>query len=373
MGSSGNNREDFESAVFLNYLIQGMAEGVIFIDEENIIRLCNPVGGAIRGVSGKEIVGNQFLDCHPKATHQRVLRVVDDLKTGRKKELKRTVRLRGRFYEHTYSGVKDRGGRFLGVVAVSRDVTERELLEKELMEHTKKLEHSNQMKELFADIIRHDLINPANIIANYAEIILEEGSSEDIDIAVRGIKKSSDRLIEMIENARKYSMLEDVRDLVFKEADLGEAIKRTIGDFQPHLNEKKIEILHNLDGQYPADTTHIIEDVFSNLVSNAIKYSPEKSTVSIEIADEGKNWLIFVADQAEKIPEGDKLSIFERFKRAGKGSVKGSGLGLAIVKRAVELHKGEVWVEDNPQGGNIFNVRLPKKHPSHKEEANNGR
>jgi len=91
----------YKSAEFLSHLIRGMAEGVIFIDDQNVVRLCNPVGGSIRGVSVEEITGKNFLECHPKPTHEKVLQIIEHLKTDRKKELKRTVKIKGRFYEHT--------------------------------------------------------------------------------------------------------------------------------------------------------------------------------------------------------------------------------------------------------------------------------
>ncbi|RMF90814.1 MAG: PAS domain S-box protein [Methanobacteriota archaeon] len=369
MEDAGDSGDSYSNREFLKYLIQGMAEGVIFIDDRNIVRLCNPVGGAIRGVKGQDIVGNPLLKCHPEKVHERVLAVIEDLREGRKKEVKRTVRLKGGYYEHTYSAVRDDRGRFLGVVAVSRDITEREVLEQHLKERTEKLERSNHLKELFADIIRHDLINPASIISNYAEMALEDAGEGELAQEMRAIKKSADRLIEMIENAGKYSRLEDAQELTFDELDLGEIMSRSIEDFRQQAEDKGITIRHSLQGRYPAQVNPGMADVFSNLISNAIKYSPEKATISIGIDDESGHWLVWVADEAERIPEEDRESIFERFKRVGKGSVKGSGLGLAIVKRIVELHNGEVWVEDASSGGNTFYVRIPKEQ----EKADNGR
>ena len=104
----------------------------------------------------------------------------------------------------------------------------------------------------------------------------------------------------------------------------------------------------------------LIEDIFSNLISNAIKYSPAKSTVKVDISDNADSWIVSVADSGEGIAEEEKQNIFERFERAGLTNIKGTGLGLAIAKRIVELHKGTIWVEDNSEEGSKFFVSLPK-------------
>jgi signal transduction histidine kinase len=70
--------------------------------------------------------------------------------------------------------------------------------------------------------------------------------------------------------------------------------------------------------------------------------------------------VLFVKDQGEGIPDEHKQRIFSRFERLGKEGVQGSGLGLTITKQIVSLHRGEIWVEDNPSGGSAFFVRVPK-------------
>jgi PAS domain S-box-containing protein len=353
----------YGSSEFLGHLIGGMVEGVIFIDDENIVQLCNPVGGIIRSVKGEEIVGKPFLECHPERVYKNVLAVVEELKAEGKRELNRTVRFKERYFEHSYSAVRDGDGRYLGIVAVSRDITTRRSLEKKLTEHAKELERSNQIKDLFSDIMSHDFINPSSVILNLADLLLdEEELGEDVENDVMRIKHSAERLVEMIEDARKFSKLEDIGEIAFNETDLKALLEKSIQDFQHILEEKNQRVIWKSDQKSIARVSHFIEDVFSNLLSNAIKYSPEGSEIVVGVENKSGSALISVADQAEKIPKEYQNSIFERFKRLGKESVKGTGLGLAIVKRVIELHNGRVWVEDNPDGGNIFYVETPKKN-----------
>ena len=108
----------------------------------------------------------------------------------------------------------------------------------------------------------------------------------------------------------------------------------------------------------------IIEQVFTNFISNAIKYSPEGSHVVVGISDAGDEWKVTVKDSGSGISEHDRELIFTRFSRlekAKKGGIKGTGLGLAIVHKIVYLHNGSVGVDSNsPEKGSTFWVRLNK-------------
>ncbi len=351
----------YGSSEFLNHLIQGMAEGVIFIDAENIVRLCNPVGGSIRGVKGADIVGKQFLDCHPERVYEKVLALIEKLKTGEQREISRVVRLGERFFEHSYSAVRDGDGRYLGIVAVSRDITERRILESELVERTKMLEQSNSLKDLFADIMSHDFINPSSVIMNYAEMLLEGELPGDSADYVRRIQMSAEKLVSLINDARKFSRLEESEDLTLEAMDITAIITDSLKGLEKEIAKKEIKIRWKNRSAQIIRVSPLIEDVFTNLLSNAVKYSPEKSDVVLNVEDKAESTVISVSDQAEKIERKHWKNIFERFTRVGKESVKGSGLGLAIVKRIVELHHGRVWVEDNPRGGNTFKVEIPNK------------
>ncbi len=351
--------KSYKSSDFLNNLIKEMAEGVIFIDSENVIRLCNPVGGIIRGVKGEEIVGKNFLHCHPPKTVEKVLSVIEKLKNS-DEDITRTVRFKDGFYEHTYAAVRDSKGMFLGVVAVSRNITERVTLEGKLKEHAEKLERSNNLKALFTDVLSHDLLNPAGVISSYADLMLDEDLSEDVSVYAKGIKKNVKRLIEMIQNANTYSRLEDSSDITFEELDIGKMLAEVIEEFKNLSDEKSIRIKYHAN-PYKALASPMLREVFSNLISNAIKYSPDGSTVEVGIAEDDQHIDVWVSDQAERIPAELRSAVFERFKRVGKGNIKGSGLGLAIVKRIMDLHQGRAYIVDSPSGGNVFRVRLPKK------------
>jgi signal transduction histidine kinase len=165
----------------------------------------------------------------------------------------------------------------------------------------------------------------------------------------------------MIESASKLSRLESISVLEFKVMDVGAVLRLAIQSLGSQFRSKHIVLENNATGKYNAKTSPVLEEVFVNLLSNAVKYSPENSRVMVDILDNGDKWKVTVTDFGEGVADENKPFVFERFKRATKAAVKGTGLGLAIVKRIIDLHGGEVGVEDNPEGkGSVFWVTVKK-------------
>ncbi len=224
-----------------------------------------------------------------------------------------------------------------------------------------KLEDSNNLKDLFTDIMRHDLLNPAGIVKGFSEILYIKETDEEKKETLKMINEQTDHLISMIGSAAKLAKLESYEEMEFETKDIGFILWKVVDSFAPVFAKKDIILDFNQKGEYPSRINDVIEDVFSNLISNALKYSPSGTTIRVDIADMDKNWNIMVADEGDGIPDEYKPYVFERFKRIDKTGVKGTGLGLAIVKRIVDIHKGTVGVEDNPRGkGSVFWVMLNK-------------
>ena len=233
-------------------------------------------------------------------------------------------------------------------------------LEQKVDDRTRELKRSNKLKDLFIDIIRHDILNPAGVARNLSQMILENEEHPKKKEILQVIYRSNESIIEMIGNASDLQTLESGEKLEFEDIDIGIVLKKSVREVVRLADAKNIEIKLATHGEFKAMANPLIHDVFLNLLTNAIKYSPEKSVVDVRIMEEGSNWKISVADNGEGIDNKDKEAIFDRFNRIHKGAVKGSGLGLAIVKKIIELHNGRVWVEDNSDGGSIFFVTLPK-------------
>lgn len=247
------------------------------------------------------------------------------------------------------------------IISVARDITERKKAEERLKRYAGELKQSNELKDLFTDIIRHDLLTPASVIKGYTEELLIAIEDENALKLAEKVRNNNDRLIELLEMATKLSKLQKEDDITFEKIDIMPIFKMVIESFSAQLEIKEQQVNIIRDGKYPSLVNPVIEEVFANLLSNAIKYSTNGSSIDISFEDEGKMWKINVADQGNGIPDDEKPLLFDRFHRADKKGIKGTGLGLAIVKRIIELHEGNYGVDDRPDGqGSVFWVTVKK-------------
>lgn len=233
--------------------------------------------------------------------------------------------------------------------------------ESELRTYSTELEETNQLKDLFIDILRHDLLGPLGVVQGMAKVALAHRDSDKLDAMLEAIVRNSQRMIDLIDSASLLGQLEVGEELNFEEVDLAGLLESACEEVQPIADERRIEIHFEPNRSFPAHANKIIVEVFVNLLSNAIKYGDSKSEVHVSVTDGGNDWHISVANRGESIPDRDKTVIFERFKRAQRGPVKGVGLGLAIVKRVVDAHGGSVRIKDHPEGGAIFVVEVSKQ------------
>ncbi|ABE52185.1 ATP-binding protein [Methanococcoides burtonii] len=246
------------------------------------------------------------------------------------------------------------------VLITSRDMSERKHIE-HLSRTNKELKCLHDTKDVFVDILRHDLMNPAGVVKGYSELLSKQVEGSMMEKYVRMIRKNNNKIIDLIESASKYAKLESIEDIVFERLDLIPILKNVIEDFEPHSSKKSIDVSIAVSGEWHVYANPMVDTVFANYLSNAIKYSPEGSKVEFDVDDLGDMCKVLVKDNGIGVLDEDKPFVFERFTRLNSVHIKGAGLGLAIVKRIAELHNGQVGVDDNPDGkGCAFWVILKK-------------
>jgi PAS domain S-box-containing protein len=261
----------------------------------------------------------------------------------------------------TASVVKDGRGHPMAAIGVIRDVSELKRAERELREYAHELEQATALKDLFADILRHDLVGPASTVQLAVESLLRRTPEQDpTRRMLETARRSCAKLIDMVNGAATYAKLSTATGIEFKEVDLGAVLREVVADFDPRRDGRRTVVLLDAPGIHLFRGNPMIAEVFDNLLSNASKYGPEGGLVRIEVLDEGARWKVCVIDAGEGIPDADKEKVFGRFERLRKEGVKGTGLGLAIARRIVELHGGRIWVEDAPGGGACVCVALDK-------------
>jgi PAS domain S-box-containing protein len=262
------------------------------------------------------------------------------------------------FVEVSTSPIREDDGEIAQVVHVARDITKRKKAEEDLRKYAGRLEEANRLKDLFTDIISHDLLNPVSVIMRFSEML---GSGRREETEMRDIiQRNAGKIEDMIKSISNYVRVESVKEIEKTDRDLVGVLTPIIERFKPEAADKGMTIEFDPQGKAMLTANPILEDVFSNILSNAIKYSPRNTTVSVIILEEQEDWIVSFADEGGGIPDAFKKTIFDRFERLEKEGVKGTGLGLSIAKHIVDLHAGSIWVEDSFAGGCTFRIRLPK-------------
>lgn len=248
------------------------------------------------------------------------------------------------------------------IISIARDLSESKRAEM-LLKSNDELRQLTRMKDLFTDILRHDLLGPASVMKGYTEILLDTTEDVEKKQLLEKIFQNNLKLIEMIDSAAKLAKLESLDELDFKTTDILPLFISVIDRYQAQLQAKNIFLKVPPEQQYNALINPIIAEVFANILSNAIKYSPPNSQILVNIEDAITNWKVVVTDSGEGVEANDREQIFDRFSRAHKGGIKGSGLGLAIAKRIVDLHGGNIGVNSNPTGkGSVFWFSIKKSN-----------
>jgi PAS domain S-box-containing protein len=343
------------------------SDGITIADEKDRFIYVNEAYAGIFGYHQEELIGNTWHQITPPEmiapTEKGLSNTLHNKDVGtfygevpglRKDGMIVPTEVRGK-------GIWDDNGNYQGHICNVRDITERKRSEEAMKKYARELEEANQLKDLFTDIIRHDLLNPVTVIKGFSEILSENESLPENRKSVEMIINNVRKLEEMIQSAATLAKVEAMDKLDFEERNLCQILRKVISDFTPMYRSKGMSVEFFGEEKCFAQVNPHIEEIFSNLLSNAVKYSPENTRITVGIKADGEDWMVSVKDRGNRISDEYKEIIFERFKRIEKHGVKGTGLGLSIVKRIVDIHKGKVWVEDNPEGGNIFLVKIPAK------------
>jgi len=252
------------------------------------------------------------------------------------------------------SAVLDADGRPQGAIMVFHDVT-----------RLKQLENTRQE---FVANVSHELRTPLSLIKGFAETLLN-GAKDTPDVANRflqNIIKHTDRLTFLIEDLLTISKLESGRlQFNLQPVDLHEVVGRVLDDLKTRAAEKKVQLINEIPSPFVARAdADRLQQVFFNLVDNAIKYGRPGGTVIIRAEWKQPSVVrLSVQDDGPGIPPEARERIFERFYRLDKARSRdqgGTGLGLSIVKHIVQRHGGRIWVESQPGKGANFIFTLPQ-------------
>jgi len=271
----------------------------------------------------------------------------------------------------TATSIPDSSGRPEHVLVMIEDVTAvRETSDKlaEALEAQRdanvNLEKIDRTKSEFLSIVSHEFRTALTGIQGFSELIRDGGLEPDEVRAYGGyIFNDADRVNRLIGDMLDLDRMESGRmSMRAADVDINDVLMEAISRAAP--SAVSVEFKSDLDPRLPivsGDRDRLVQ-VVSNLVNNAVKYSPEGGTVTLSSRVEGQFALVSITDTGIGIPQDEIGHVFERFRRVRSGaaqSIPGTGLGLTIVKQIVEMHGGKIWVESAVGHGSSFHFTIP--------------
>ncbi|NGQ96017.1 HAMP domain-containing histidine kinase [Brevibacillus sp. SYP-B805] len=231
------------------------------------------------------------------------------------------------------------------------------------------LNQMEQMRQEFISNVSHEIQSPLTSISGFARALQNDRLSpaerkhylEIIETECRRLSKLSDNLLKLTSLESRHHPFEP------KSYRLDRQLRSIVLACEPQWREKEIEMDIALAEVTIFADEDLLSQVWTNLIHNAIKFTPNGGTIGIYLEQHGREVTIRISDTGIGIPEEDQSRIFERFYKADKSRNRtnsGSGLGLSIVKKIVEMHNGRIAVRSVPGEGAVFTVTLPARPAS---------
>lgn len=236
-------------------------------------------------------------------------------------------------------------------------------------EHEDKLNEYSNKKNATLNILSHDLAGPLGSIQNLSALLSRKTrllEDKQVNQWISLIEKISKKGVHLIQEFVKQEFLESVgAAMVKKRMDLSLELTTMIQEYQQSEKEMGITF-HYIHSEGPVfadiDETKFMQAI-ANLISNAIKFTPDGGTITLTLKEKEKTILIMLADTGIGIPEKFHAGLFDKFNDARRTGLKGEtsvGLGMSIIKIIINWHEGKIWFKSEENKGTTFYVELPK-------------
>ena len=337
----------------LNAIIQNSGDGVMMINAYRIIQMWNKALTNMTGIPATEAIGQpcyEVLSLHSHEDRKIFHPQEDELYVEgihhRADGLKTTLSI-------NYAPQRNEDNEIIQYIANVRDVT--------------RLREAEEMKRTLLSVISHELKTPVSIIKGYAGTLAREDADWDKKTLADGlsvIEEEADRLDRLITNLLEASRMQ-AGGFKIKESylDLASMVQSVVRKLQATTDKHTITV--DLPDDFPPirGDHDRLREVLTNLIGNAIKYSPEGGTIAVH-GTQGENNTVrlSIRDEGIGIPPADHERIFDRFYRVDNRLARqtpGTGLGLYLVKTVIEAHGGRAWVESIAGQGSTFWIELP--------------
>lgn len=261
----------------------------------------------------------------------------------------------------------DESGKPIFLVGIAQDITDRKLIEKQLVRAKEKAEESDRLKTAFLANMSHEIRTPMNGILGFTGLLKEHGlTSKNKELYIGIIEKSGTRMLNIINDIISISKVESGQmEICISKTNVNEQIEFIFSFFKPEIENKGIKFLFKKlkDPKEAIINTdrEKIYAILTNLVKNAIKFTTE-GTIDLGFDKKDNHLEFYVKDSGAGILDEQKGIIFERFRQGSDSLIRnyeGAGLGLSISKAYVELLGGKIWVESEIGVGSTFRFTIP--------------
>lgn len=324
-------------------ILENMVDGIITISEKGIIDSCNPASEHIFGYSRDEMIGQNVKMLMPnphRDNHDGYLRNYQT--TGKAQIIGIGREVEGLHkngdlipIDLAVSEISYRGNPLY--VGLLRDITERKRLEK--------------LKSEFVSTVSHELRTPLTSIRGALNLVMGKAGDalsgkprQMLEMAER----NSERLTLLINDILDLEKIESGRmEFALRDIDLVDVVKEALQDNEGYAsnNHVSLKLENNLEHAPVHGDPHRLQQVLANLISNAVKYSPEEDVVTVSVTEADGRYRVTVSDNGNGIPENFRSQIFQRFAQADSSDTRqkgGTGLGLSISKAIIERHGGRI-------------------------------
>jgi PAS domain S-box-containing protein len=359
-------------------IVEGSDDAIIGKDLQGIITSWNQGAVRIYGYTAEEMVGQPIARLIPPTIPNDVPPILERIQRGERVEHYETKRMckDGTVLDVslTVSPIRDSEGTVMGASKIARDITEQKHREAERVRLLEREQHARaeaeaavRTRDEFLSVAAHELKTPMTSLRGFAQLNLRRISKTDtvaLDDVKRAFQLIDDQAVKL---TRLVNQLLDISRIQAGRLEL-ERQPTNVTDLvqavssQAQVNTSRHTLLVHAPGPITASIDALrLEQVISNMVDNAIKYSPEGGSIDIDLSQPDDTALrITVTDRGIGIPPEHRTHIFRRFYQAHSGQhLSGLGLGLHISKQIVELHGGTLEAEFPEEGGTRFIVSLP--------------
>lgn len=357
-------REVVEEKEELEQIIESVYSGLLMVNNQGKIMQMNTTARKMLSVDTTDVVGKQYYDIiENSAIKDIIVRSITDHEEVTEEVDMMLYNEEERTYQTQTALVKDNDGEAIGTAAIFNDITE--------------IRNIERMKTAFVSTVSHELRTPLTSIKGFISTLLADTEGYyDADTQrefYQIIDTECDRLTRLISDLLNVSRIEAGRalDLNLREVTLPPLIDKVMSVQKSYTNIHTL--ITDVEDDLPIITADEdkVDQILTNLVSNAIKYSPNGGNVTLTCKKKDDGVIFSVADQGMGISEEHLPKVFERFHRVDNRDTRkvgGTGIGLYLVKHLVEAHGGTIWVESVVGKGSSFIFTLPPKPPVEEEE-----